>query len=125
MRHIRNIFHREIEDKAKKVAASKTIKVSTSEASQTEPVIAATPPPSPESGESSVDDVERRVHVSVVCCGGERVAETLTMIKSATATSDRPRLLEFHVFADDDNVPLFREQVTADVVNWTGGDGVQ
>lgn len=55
-----------------------------------------------------IDDDLRIIHLSVVACG-DRLKETLIMIKSATLLT-RSRI-HVHIFADEDLKPLFQQQL--------------
>ena len=50
-----------------------------------------------------------RVHIAVVSCLN-RVEETLVMLKSALLQTKAK--LKFHVFADDENLPKFKSEVS-------------
>lgn len=61
------------------------------------------------------------MHLAVVACG-ERLEETMTMLKSALIFSIKP--LQFHIFAEDQlhdsfkaRVSIFRELVKAGELN--------
>ena len=49
------------------------------------------------------------MHLAVVVCGTDRVAETIVMFKSALLFARRK--IHLHVFADDETQPLFRTEV--------------
>lgn len=59
------------------------------------------------------------MHLAVVACG-DRLEETLTMIKSALLFS--LKRITFHIFAEDPLAPHFRERVkfTGQVLTITG-----
>lgn len=54
------------------------------------------------------------LHLSVVACG-DRLEETLMMIKSSCLFSQNP--MHYHIFADDELRPLFTKQVKSDNFN--------
>ena len=51
---------------------------------------------------------EERIHLAVVACG-ERLEETVVMLKSAAILTKAP--LSFHIFAEDQLHEPFKEQV--------------
>ena len=53
-----------------------------------------------------------RVHIAVVSCLN-RVEETLVMLKSALLQTKAK--LKFHVFADDENMPKFKSEVSGKI----------